>query len=69
VAAYDPHRLVHEVAALLEAGGLHPALPEGTGRRGMASGAAGALPRAFGILPVGGADAIDRVNAPDADSR
>ena len=66
---YDPNRLVRDIAALLEAKGLHPELPPGTGRLGSASGAAGALLRAFGILPLGGVEAIDRPNATDPESR
>ncbi|MEN3308810.1 MAG: hypothetical protein V7603_5012 [Micromonosporaceae bacterium] len=48
---YDPDKLVADVRALLYAHGLDPQLPPGTGRAGMASGAAGMLLRAFGILP------------------
>lgn len=51
---FDPYRLIEEVKGLLEAHGLHPELPAGTGRLSMATGASGKLLRAFGILPVGG---------------
>jgi hypothetical protein len=66
---YDPNLLVRDIAALLESKGFHPELPPGTGRIGMATGAAGALLRAFGVLPLGGVEAIDRTNAPDPESR
>jgi hypothetical protein len=66
---YDPGRLLEDVARLLRDQGLHPHLPPGTGRTGMATGAAGMLLRAFGILPAGDVTSIDRVNAPDPDSR
>lgn len=66
---YDPTRLVAEVCELLTDRGLHPDIPPGTGRAGMAAGAAGQLLRALGILPAGGAESIDRLNAPDPDSR
>lgn len=51
---FDPYQLIKEVKELLEAHGLHPELPPGTGRLSMATGASGALLRAFGIVPVGG---------------
>lgn len=66
---YDPNQLVADVQRLLSELGLHPELPAGTGRAGMAAGAAGMLLRAFGILPAGDYTAIDRPNAPDPDSR
>jgi hypothetical protein len=66
---YDPDQLVADVAELLTQRGLYPDLPPGTGRAGMAAGAAGGLLRAFGILPAGNHTAIDRRNAPDPDSR
>lgn len=66
---YDVDRLLMEVRELLQARGLHPDLPEGSGRHGMATGAAGALLRAFGILPTSDWQVRDRVNAPDPDER
>lgn len=66
---YDPNQLVLDVAELLRTRGLHPELPAGTGRAGMAAGAAGMLVRAFGILPATDPLVRDRVNAPDPDSR
>jgi hypothetical protein len=66
---HDPNQLVREVADLLRHRGLHPELPAGTGRAGMAAGAAGMLLRAFGILPAGDVTSIDRINAPDPCSR
>ncbi|GAA3759578.1 hypothetical protein GCM10022225_51320 [Plantactinospora mayteni] len=66
---YDPNQLVSEVAGLLRERGFHPELPAGTGRAGMAAGAAGMMLRAFGILPAGDVTSIDRVNAPDPESR
>jgi hypothetical protein len=65
----DPSALVNDVADLLRARGLHPEIPQGTGRAGMAAGAAGTLLRAFGILPAADWQVRDRVNAPDPDSR
>ena len=69
VQTYDPDRLVRDVAALLEGQGLSPGTPPGSGRPGMAAGAAGMLLRAFGILPAADWDVRDRPNAPDPDSR
>jgi hypothetical protein len=66
---YDPDRLIQEVAEMLRERGLHPELPTGTGRAGMAAGASGMLLRAFGILPAGDWQVRDRINAPDPDSR
>jgi hypothetical protein len=66
---YDPAQLIVDVRGLLEAHGLHPELPPGTGRMGMAAGAAGMLLRAFGILPAAPITTIDRSNAPDPDER
>lgn len=66
---YDPNKLIAEVQELLEARGLHPQLPSGTGRLGMAAGASGMLLRAFGILPAAPVTSNDRVNAPDPDTR
>ncbi|HKT01330.1 MAG TPA: hypothetical protein VJT31_17535 [Rugosimonospora sp.] len=67
--SHDPDQLVADVYALLESKGLHPDLPPGTGRYPMAAGAAGQLLRAFGILPAGDHTTVDRVNAPDPQSR
>lgn len=66
---YDPNQLVADVRELLRERGLHPELPPNTGRAGMAAGAAGTLLRAFGILPAGDYTTIDRVSAPDPESR
>jgi hypothetical protein len=66
---FSPHRLVADVLELLRAQGLHPEIPAGTDRVGMAAGAAGTLLRACGILPAGDYTCIDRVNAPDPESR
>jgi hypothetical protein len=66
---YDPDQLIVEVRELLEARGLHPQLPPGTGRVGMAAGASGMLLRAFGLLPAAPITTIDRINAPDPDER
>ncbi|MGI5213811.1 hypothetical protein [Plantactinospora sp. CA-290183] len=66
---YDPEQLVCEVAALLRDRGFRPELPAGTGRAGTASGAAGMMLRAFGILPAGGLASVARDNAPDPDFR
>lgn len=63
---YDPDQLVIDVEHLLRSRGLNP--DAGT-RRGMASGAAGSLLRAFGILPAADYSKIDRLNAPDPDER
>lgn len=67
--SYDPGQLIVDVCELLEARGLHPDIPPGTGRAGMAAGASGQLLRALGILPAGDYRMIDRLNAPDPDSR
>lgn len=66
---YDPDQLVVDVRELLKARGLHPELPPGTGRMGMAAGATGMLLRAFGILPAADYTTIDRLNAPNPDER
>ena len=66
---YDPNQLVVDVRNLLRERGLHPELPEGTGRAGMALGATGMLLRAFGILPAGDYTTIDRINATDPEDR
>jgi hypothetical protein len=66
---YDPDRLIGEVMDLLRHRGLHPALPPGTGRLAMATGASGKLLRAFGIVPAGDFTVIDRLDAPDPESR
>lgn len=66
---YNPDQLVGEVQDLLRERGLNPDLPPHTGRAGMATGAAGQLLRAFGILPATDHTAIDRLNASDTDSR
>jgi hypothetical protein len=66
---YDPDQLIAEIHDLLRQRGLHPELPPGTGRVGMAAGAAGKLLRAFGILPAWDYTAIDRLNSSDPDSR
>ena len=63
---YDPNKLVGDVAAVLESHGLHPDV---TSRAGMAAGATGMLLRAFGIVPACDYTSIDRLNAPDPDSR
>lgn len=63
---YDPNILVRDVANFLESRGLNPQIPPGTGRAGMAMGAAGMLLRAFGIVPAGDWRVRDRVNAPDS---
>lgn len=67
--SYDPDKLLADVQGLLRERGLHPELPPGTGRTGMAHGASGMLLRAFGILPAGDYTSIDRLNAPDPDTR
>ena len=64
--AYDPNQLVIDVAEMLRDKGFSPSYE---GRAGMASGAAGMMLRAFGILPAGDEYTIDRHNAPDADER
>lgn len=66
---HDPNQLVQDVAELLRQQGLHPELPPGTGRLGMATGAAGMLLRAFGILPAANWRVRDQVNCPDPESR
>jgi hypothetical protein len=66
---YDPDKLIGEIQDLLYERGLNPDLPPRTGRVGMAAGASGMLLRAFGILPAGDYTTIDRLNAPDPDSR
>jgi hypothetical protein len=67
--SFDPDEVVTAVHALLVERGLHPDLPSDTGRRPMAGAAAGMLLRAFGIVPAGDYSVIDRLNAPDPDSR
>jgi hypothetical protein len=64
--SYDPNQLVVDVEDLLRRRGLSP---DSHGRRGMAVGASGALLRAFGILPAGSSQLIDRLNARDVDER
>lgn len=66
---YDPHQLVVDVQDLLRERGLRPYRPEGSGLTGMAVGASGMLLRALGILPAGDYRMIDRVNAPDPETR
>lgn len=61
----NPEILKYEIMELLKSKGLHPELPAGTGRQAMAGTATSTLLRAFGILPAGGAEVIDRRNAPD----
>lgn len=63
---YDPNQLVRDVADLLRAHGLNP---DATGYMGMATGAAGKLLRAYGIVPAGDYTSIDRLNAPDPETR
>ena len=63
---YDPDQLVTDVAQLLRDKGLNPV---SEGHMGMATGAAGMMLRAFGILPAGDEYTIDRHNAPDPDQR
>jgi hypothetical protein len=66
---YDPNQLIRDVKALLESHGLHPEAEPGTGRVGMAQAGASKLLRALGIAPLGDTRYIDRVNAPDPESR
>jgi hypothetical protein len=66
VQAYDANVLVREVADLLRERGL---APDATGYMGMATGAAGKLLRAFGIVPAMDYRALDRLNAPDPETR
>ena len=65
----DPNRLLLDIEELLRQRGLHPELPPGSGRAGTATAATGMLLRAFGILPAGDHTTIDRVDAPDPESR
>jgi hypothetical protein len=69
VETYDPNQLVQDIANLLQQRGLQPHLPAGSGRSGIAHGAAGTLLRAFGILPASTYTTIDRINAPDTEDR
>ena len=64
--SYDPNQLVTDVVSLLRQRGLDP---DADGRPGTATGAAGTLLRALGILPAGDYTMIDRRNAPDSDDR
>ncbi|NUR59415.1 MAG: hypothetical protein HOV87_12215 [Catenulispora sp.] len=66
VETYGPDALVAEVAELLRAKGLHP---DAAGRMGAATGGAGMMLRAFGIVPADDHTVIDRHNAPDPDER
>lgn len=65
---YDPNNLVGEIQDLLRERGLDPDLPPDTGRAGMATGAAGMLLRALGILPASDYSTIDRLDSLDPDS-
>jgi hypothetical protein len=67
--SFDPDLLVVQVRALLRERRANSDLPPGTGRGGMAVGAAGMMLRALGILPAGDYTTIDRRNAPDPESR
>ena len=68
--SYNPHHLVSDVIALLQEKGFRPELPaDSTSRRALAEISASDLLRAFGILPAGGAEVIDRRNAPDPHER
>lgn len=60
VETYSPDQLIADVRDLLQERGLHPELPPGTGRLGMAAGASGMLLRAFGIVPAGDYTPTDR---------
>ena len=66
---FDPDDVVEAVHEFLTSRGLHPNLPAGTGRRPMATVAAGMLLRALGIVPGGDYKEIDRHNAPDPHDR
>jgi hypothetical protein len=66
---FDPGDLVQAVQDLLVSRALHPDLPADSGRRPMATSAAGMLLRAFGIVPAGDHTLLDRHNAPDPQDR
>jgi hypothetical protein len=63
---YDPNQLVLDVRDLLFERGLRPDIYT---HGGAASGAAGMMLRALGILPACDERAIDRPNGPDPDMR